>query len=288
MERTWQPLGAVAPEQLVDARLQLHYAAQIVAAVGTSLATPVPDYSHTTLEWLAGPAALAGGLVTSGSKPFRAALRPADLMLLLLDEDERIIADDMLNGKNLASGLDWMRRQVSAFGADGSQVEPPSYQPGEFPAHAVGEGRAFELDPASSAEIAHYYTDADRLLRDLAAREPRAAAVRVWPHHFDIATLIKLDENAGEEARSIGVGLSPGDGGYNAPYFYVTPWPYPDVSKLPPLTVGAWHTDGWVGAVMTASALLAGDSEGQEQRASGFINQAVAACEALKGETRHG
>ena len=287
MEQTWQPLGAVAPDQLVDARLQLHHAAQIVAAVGTSLATPVPDYSHTSLEWLAGPAALAGGLV-AGTPSFRAALRLTDLMLLLLDEEGRILADDMLNGKTLASGLDWMRRQVSAFGADGSKVEPPSYQPGEFPPHPVGEGRAFELDPANSAEIAHYYADADLLLRDLAAHEPRASSVRVWPHHFDIATLIKLDEAEGEEARSIGVGLSPGDGGYAEPYFYITPWPYPDASKLPPLPIGTWHTEGWVGAVLTASALLAGEGDGQEQRASGFISAAVAACETLMGDTQNG
>ncbi|PZS01984.1 MAG: hypothetical protein DLM69_04470 [Candidatus Chloroheliales bacterium] len=287
MERIWQPLGEVAPDQLVDARLQLHHATQIAAAVGTSLAAPLADYSHTSLEWLAGPAVLAGGLI-EGTPPFRAALRPADLMLLLLDADERIIADDMLNGKTLASGLDWMRRQVGAFGADGAKVEPPSYQPGEFPSHPVGEGRTFELDPLAFAELAHYYADADLLLRDLAVREPRASAVRCWPHHFDIATLIKLDDTEGEQARTIGVGLSPGDAGYTEPYFYVTPWPYPEVSKLPPLPLGGWHTEGWVGAVLTASALLAGDNEGQEQRASGFMAQAVAACQTLMGDTHHG
>ncbi len=275
MERTWQTLGEVAPEGLVDARLQLHHAAQIVAALGTSLLPPMADYSHTSLEWLAGPGVLASGLA-AGEHPLRAALRLSDLTLLLLDGDERIIADFMLNGHTLTSGLDWLRQQVSAFGLDGARVAPPTYQPGEFPDHAVGEGKPFVLDPSSFAELSRYYADADMLLRELQVGDPRASTVRVWPHHFDIATLINLDAGGGEEARSVGAGLSPGDGGYPQPYFYVTPWPYPATDKLPALpSGGTWHTEGWVGGVLTAAALIGGDVAGQMQRAQQFLQTVV-------------
>ena len=69
--------------------------------------------------------------------------------------------------------------------------------------------------------------------------------------------LVSLDE-AGESARSIGVGLSPGDETYAQPYFYVSPWPAPKNPKLPALPPGGhWHTKDFFAAVATADELLA-------------------------------
>jgi hypothetical protein len=81
--------------------------------------------------------------------------------------------------------------------------------------------------------------------------------VRCWPHHFDIATLVSIPGGAPGEVRTIGVGLSPGDGSYAEPYFYVTPWPAPDGPTLPELPAGAaWHRAGWFGAVLTGTAIF--------------------------------
>ena len=55
---------------------------------------------------------------------------------------------------------------------------------------------------------------------------------------------VSLDSGKGtvESARTIGVGLSPGDENISEPYFYVTPWPYPPPAKLPKLPeIGAWY-----------------------------------------------
>ena len=52
MNVRWRTLGLVAPERLVDPRVQLHYAAQAVASVGKALAPPEPDFGHASLEWL--------------------------------------------------------------------------------------------------------------------------------------------------------------------------------------------------------------------------------------------
>src|SRR6267142_868339 len=38
------------------------------------------------------------------------------------------------------------------------------------------------------------------------------------PHHFDLAMLVRLDAGASESARSVGVGVSPGDEFYAQPY----------------------------------------------------------------------
>ena len=94
-----------------------------------------------------------------------------------------------------------------------------------------------------------------------------------------------LDSAVGaEEARSIGVGFSPGDGSYDQPYFYVTPWPYPDTEDLPPLAVGAhWHRTGWTGAVLTAERLISVPFAEQQRTAREALDRAVAACSEVLG-----
>jgi hypothetical protein len=119
------------------------------------------------------------------------------------------------------------------------------------------EGGIFspEWDVDERRELAMYYTGADKVLRALAAEFPGAVGPRCWPHHFDYALLMKLDAGTQENARSVGLGMSPGDQYYDQPYFYSTPWPYPKGS-LPPLPKPAsWHTQEWTGAVLRASDL---------------------------------
>ena len=104
--------------------------------------------------------------------------------------------------------------------------------PYEMPPHAVARGGKFTgwRSPAF-AELERWYAAADRLLREVRRKQSHrpgnASPVRCWPHHFDLATLIELPPGASAVSATIGVGLSPGDGSYEEPYFYVTPWPYP-------------------------------------------------------------
>jgi len=62
LSTSWLHVGERAPTDLVDARLQLHWAVQLVSAVGTTFLAAAADDSHTNLEWLAEPALLAGCL----------------------------------------------------------------------------------------------------------------------------------------------------------------------------------------------------------------------------------
>jgi hypothetical protein len=69
--------------------------------------------------------------------------------------------------------------------------------------------------------------------------------------------LVPLDAGGGESARSVGIGVSPGDSSYAQPYAYVSPWPYPDRATLPPAPPpGHWHTEGFVAIVATGQAIL--------------------------------
>ena len=72
-----------------------------------------------------------------------------------------------------------------------------------------------------------------------------------------MAVLLQLEDGNPEQARSVGAGMSPGDGTYGEPYFYVSPWPYPEQNVLPALKgKGFWHTEGFTAAVLTAKTIL--------------------------------
>jgi len=273
-----RPMSGEGPgERWSEARLVVHWAAQIVAAAGETLLAPAPDASNASLEWLEPARALVGAPLADGT--VRAALRPVDLTLLILDATNRAVETLDLRGETLQSGLAWLTAALARV--TGAAAVPLARPPHELPPHPVGAGAPFpETDDDARALLANVFSMADRQLRALAASVPGASSVRCWPHHFDIATLVALDSptTAGEISRSIGVGLSPGDASYSGGYWYVTPWPYPAVPELPPLAAGgAWHREGWVGAVL----LLSHPSARDAARSSAFLESTIAACREL-------
>jgi hypothetical protein len=273
----WETLGAVEPRNLVEARQQIHWAAQAVAAVGKQLLPHQPDFGEQSFTWMAGPRALAQGVV-EGPRPFRAAVRLAEPALLLLDEEGETLSRMPIEGRTLDEAYEWVRQEAEAL--LGRPLAKPLERPVGIPEHPVATGAPFHLaGSAAAAELERYYAGADRLLRGLRERNPGASPVRCWPHHFDLATLILLDPEADPEtARSIGVGLSPGDSGRPEPYFYVLPWPRP-AGDLPALDGGAWNTEEWLGAVLEAADFTAAGSNGaQRARIERFLNSAVQAC----------
>jgi hypothetical protein len=268
---------AVAEQRWVEARVVVHWAAQIVAAAGATLVRSVPDDSHTSLEWIEAARALAGAPLGDGG--VRAALRPADLTLVVLDAAHVARETLDLRGQTLQGGLGWLSGAVAR--ATGAAPVPLARPALPLPEHPVSSGAPFpDADGAALAQLAASFATADRWLRALAASLPNASPVRCWPHHFDIATLVALDPptTPSDVARTIGVGLSPGDAGYPGGYWYVTPWPYPTESDPPPLAAGgAWHREGWFGAVLPLSHPDTGD----DARASVFLDSAIAACREL-------
>jgi len=303
----FEPLGRPPPAALTEARVALHWAVQVVAAAGAALIPAVPDDSHTSLEW-----SPAGRLLVGGMTPRKArlGLRPSDFTLVVVDATGNPQRELPLAGRTLEAAFAWT---ADALGS--SALHEPSY---EMPDHIVAHGGAFgATDPDALAELARWYASADALLRDFLASRPyaredvepgtlegfpgppatdssrqaetppRASPVRCWPHHFDIATLVSLPGGAPSGAGSIGVGLSPGDGSYAEPYFYVTPWPYPQSPTLPGLPAGAaWHQSGWVGAVLTATAIFrdaGGSPAARAERVREFLDVAARASAALLG-----
>jgi hypothetical protein len=282
-ESGWQTLGAVAPTQLIDARLQLHHAAQWAAAAGAGFLEPRADDSHPNLGWQGALGALVGHPIP-GPPAFRAALSIADPSLLLLDAEGDPSDALPLAGRTLSAAGAWLGQALEAIGAripaDGLGV--PGY---ELPAHPVAEGGAFRFDSAACAELARWFGDGNAVLGDLVPGLRGAGPARVWPHHFDLGSLVVVDTAPdGSLAKSVGVGLSPGDASYAEPYWYVSPWPYPPAETLPTLGCGGfWHTEGFVAAILTGSELLSGPPDAQRERLEDFLDAALAASRALLG-----
>jgi hypothetical protein len=274
---SWAELGKVDPASLGDARQQLHWAAQVIAAAGETYLAPIADSSHTAMSWLGELEVLAGQL-HPGARPFRVALRPRDLNLMLLDEANNLIDDHPLDGRSYEGALRWVRKSVAAVTAGAISVDlvHPAF---EIPDHPVARGQRFDRSRSEAfEELARWYANAAGVLGDIAAAAPGAGPVLCWPHRFDLATLVALERGAdGQPTRSVGLGLSPGDASSDSPYAYATFWPLREDAPQPPLDgEGRWYDGDWYGARLTAEQLIAaGSASAQEDRLRRFLGSAL-------------
>lgn len=241
------PRAEVVSMTLTNARLQLHHALQLGTRIARAYLEDQPDDSHTNFSWR------DGGLEGQPVQDWRFALRFAELRIEA--GGERF----PLEGRSLSEGEAWLMDVMQRRGLCAARLARQLHF--EIPAHRVGSGAKFERAP-EMAELARWYGLAAGVL------EGFGGPVRCWPHHFDIASVRDLGGG-----RTLGAGFSPGDGGHPDPYFYVTPWPYPESRTPASLAVGRWHDAGWFGAMLPVQPL--------EDRSSisAFLRGAAAALE---------
>jgi hypothetical protein len=268
----------VNPLQLSQARVQLHYAIQPLAATAAALCEQKEDSSHLALYW-----DINLGFVTqviNSVQSCRIVLDPITLSLEIVSDKDQVISVFNLSDRTLSEAFNWIRTVVKGLGGAAELITPISYPLDDFPDSDLARDGKFNLGSPTSV-LADYYETANNILQEIAKNEEGASPVRIWPHHFDFATLITLQDPGNGESLTVGVGLSPGDSGYDQPYWYVTPYPYPeDISNLPTLEGnGTWHTSHWVGAVLTASQY--GEPTSSTEQVKSFVNSAIAACKDL-------
>ena len=273
----WRTLPALDAPVLEATRLTLHHAAQLLAVFGQALVEPREDDSHRAMTWDADQEALRGGAADDG---LHARLTVPDLTLEVLRDGARV-GGLGLQGQSLDEALRWLGGVVGQTRGEAPALAWPEYDLPDLPG---GRGRALATDATALETLAAWYGNAASLLEPLAAASPEASPVRCWPHHFDLATLLTFPATDPKgDARHVGIGFSPGDASIGAPYYYVSGWPPPDPKDLPPLAgAGSWNIQGWVGAVLTADAIVAVGAPA-EQRAlvDGFLTEAVAAMRSV-------
>ena len=254
----WQRTGFVSPTKLADARETLHHAAQLLALVGASYIPARADDSHTSMQWRDDVLSLATEIVEA-PRPFRVGLRVHDLTLLFLYASGREAAVFPLAERTRAEAIAWLRARIGDAGRDPAAMRTSLHF--SITSHPTDAGAPFVRHKEGAfEELSRWYRNAHALLEARRMQSPAAGDVRCWPHHFDIATLVKLSNDALE---TIGIGMSPGDVGIPEPYFYVSPYPRPTF-HVADLAVGKWHSSDWFGALLTASAIVARPSA-QEQ-----------------------
>jgi hypothetical protein len=256
----WSALGVTPPTVLAGARNLAHHAAQWPTAAARANLAAEADDGHTSLAWDDGLGALLSRPIPGRAGELRIGVRVAGLQLIAI-RDGTAAAQFALDGETEAVAGDWVDAQLRASGlAPASGVVLP-YAVADHPV-TRGERYDVQREARGLAELGRWFGAGHAMLAAVRSAlvdvRPGAGPVRVWPHHFDVATLVRLEEGDPEHARSIGIGLSPGDAFYAQPYAYVSPYPPLSAADLPRLPrPGHWHTHGFVGAVATAEAILA-------------------------------
>ena len=269
-----QLLERTAPDSIAGGRIMAHNAIQIAALAALANIPPRPDYSHTALHWNASNGGLQTDAMDSSSGPFLVRVTLSPLSMWIVRGGETIETLE-LDGVPEADCLTWLDTALVEHDLKpASGVKHPFKLPKDVV--AVTQFKSAGLEEELLA-LGRWYDLASRQLLSFAARneavKPGPGPVFCWPHHFDIATYVSLDAGGSEESPGVGVGMSPGDKSYGEPYFYINPWPHPDAGGLPPLPApGHWHTEGFVGAVATASEVLTLDD--REDGLAGFIDRA--------------
>jgi hypothetical protein len=261
----WKPLNPMESAVLTDARQQVHHAAQLATAFGISYIEKKPDDSHTNLEWIEPDGALA----SRESNGVSVALRIDDLTLLIGGATFELL------GRTMNDAADWIRSQLESAGFDATRYTLERHY--EIPKHPVADGATFDAMPHELHELTRWYSNAVPQLERVRMQNRGASDIRCWPHHFDIATLILLDDG-----KTVGAGMVPGDVFYDEPYFYVNANPAPWGTELPQTLKGhgTWHTQEWIGAVLPASRMTT-DVTAQEEQVGDYFWSAVQACKAL-------
>jgi hypothetical protein len=256
---------------LLRARLALHHAVQVVAAVGQSLAPHAPDDSQQALavvgtrRWLGAP--VAGGRL-------RAGLDPVGVEVRLCDAGGVPLAGIGLEGRTLGEGLRVLEDALRRAGRPARLALPT--HPADFPHHPLADGAAYpEGGAPGRAELARLVRGTEVLLTGrLRVRSPP----RLWPHHLDLGCSLPVGD------LTLGLGVSPGDAAEGLPYWYATlsPWRWPEGEEPPALRAGAWRRTGWKGAELPLSS-LPGDAAGQASEVELFFRSALEVAERLAG-----
>lgn len=258
-------LRATEPARLGAARAQAHRAAQLIAQAARANLAEEPSYRRTRLEWVAGDRKLTTQPIPAGDRGvvhLRLGLDPLHIDVLLNEEPalKSWASTRGLEATSVQTVATWLDEALRQLGL--GPAAP--FDPDDIPEDVVGLASFSAVEGA--ATLSTWYDLADRRLKEIKAIAdadgvtPGADAATCWPHHFDIATYVQLAPGDPEHAPGVGVGLSPGDGYYAEPYFYVSPYPQPAPDALPPAPApGHWRTDGFVALIATASELLPGD-----------------------------
>ncbi len=251
----WKDFSPHDVTRLEQARLELHYAIQLPMRASKIILQKKPDYSHTSLDFSAKKNAFTTHNLNENNLHVGVTIN--DMMLYI--EDDQSCNEFYLLGNTQAQASQWLQSELNKH-----HIGTDNFDKGGFklPPHGIADGKKYQCcEQDAFANLAIWYHNATLLLERLAVKyadiQPGASQIYCWPHHFDLAILITFDKNNPETARSVGVGLSPGDHFFNQPYFYTNPWPANSQMNFPDLLApGFWNLEGFISAIAKSESIL--------------------------------
>ena len=242
---------------LKAAREETHAAVQLIAMVPRHLLPADPTDSTASLIW----DDKLNMLTTQEVDGYKVAFEFATQEIHIYKRDSREVTLATI-GNTFEQVFENLIQKLISIGLSGDFLKRDL--PYELPESVMQHGQPFKKQEAEALTIlTELYATTSKVLQEVFSSVSSASEIRCWPHHYDLATLVTLVKHENpEEAKSIGFGFSPGDGGYDEPYFYLTPWPYPSTEKLYEIRKPAfWNTEGWTGGVLKASDLNSANAE---------------------------
>lgn len=133
-------------------------------------------------------------------------------------------------------GIGDLRGEARLLGLDASGIPP---------------GEVADLDPVGADALADWFAFGTVVLAELieTTSDPDAEPIRLWPEHFDVATVLGA-EDRGSRAN---YGASPGDREHREPYLYVGPWREQEGAL--------WNAVAFSGAELAYAELLGADDQ---------------------------
>jgi hypothetical protein len=271
---SWQKVAVADYRKLRDARLLAHYGTQWLARAARAHVPAMPGDGHISLGWDDEFRGLITHPLTDGT---RLGLRIPDLTLCVLGGAPQSLP---LDGRAEPEVRTWLADVLRGRGLDAAKLDAPA--PYDMPHHVLALGARYSIEELGDplAALAVWFANGQSMLnavrQGLLARKLKAPAVRCWPNHFDMDSLISLGGN-----RAVGSGFCPGDEFCDEPYFYISIYPEPYIPALPLLPpVGHWHSYKFIAALAPAHKIVA--SLDQRADIAGFFDISIgAALEAL-------
>ncbi len=275
MQFDWTTLGGKSPTALVKARSVAHHAAQWPGKAARANLEAKADDSHSAYTWDADRGVLFSQPM-AGAAEVRVGLRLTGLALVLMRGKLVLDTYELAGRRDSMVGV-WLDSALRALGLKPATEVTLPYS---IPSHPVARGSAYSFsgEGESFEELVRWFSAGANLLGEAKSfGESGASDVLCWPHHFDLGMVIALDPQGTEHARSVGIGLSPGDHYYPQPYIYVSPHPAPKHAAAPALPpLGHWHSEGFAGAVALGESIVRG--EGRRDEVVAFARAAYDAC----------
>ncbi|MEL6255942.1 MAG: hypothetical protein AAFR87_28315 [Bacteroidota bacterium] len=270
----WIDIPKLPESQLEIARLHLHHAAQIPAIIARSYLGIHEEDKHANLGWVPEIHALVSHPIPGPSGDIFIALQ--------FNEPGILIFEESFSTQIPLMGNDWntlfkeVVKTLEERGLDLSKVSLDQPYKDDLPDFQTCDNEFDISDIEAFQALGAYFGNTNSLLAEIFHDDCEASGIRSWPHHFDIASLLDVGDG-----KSIGVGMSPGDGSSPLPYIYINMWPYPDTEKvdLPGLSKGKWNTEGWVGTVLRANEFAGLDT--QKEIIETFIRESVSGAREL-------